>query len=438
VTAIDPVLSAHFADREPSGIRIAGIRFEQRATPAQALNTAIGNVSLPMHPAMQERMRNLGAADSPFHEGTVRYTPTAGLPETRDTLLHVIRSSGFDTEGLQAQITDGGSQAMELLITGCCGPPGSGRRPLMLIDAAYTNYTAFAQRLGRATVSITRELKKDGSFSLPAIDEIEAKIREHQPGALVVIPYDNPTGQLFSHETMVELARLCTAHGLWMISDEAYRELHYGDADTVSNWGISEDEVPGIRERRISIETASKVFSACGLRVGGIVTDNADFLARSVAENTASLCPNHIGQWIFAALGEVSSVALQDWFGQQRDYYRSMMVTFADGMHEALPAAIVSKPEASLYSVIDVRDIAKPGFDALKFVLWCAESGGTEIDGMTWTLLTSPMAGFYDTPAGETNPGLTQMRVAFVESPEKMAMVPRLFADLFSQYEAQR
>jgi aspartate aminotransferase len=438
VLATDPVLSAHFASRQPSGIRIAGIRFEQRETPATALNTAIGNVSLPMHPAMQERMRKLGADGSPFAGGTVRYTGTAGLPETRDAFLNVIRSGGFDTTGLYAQVTDGGSQAMELLITGCCGPAGSIERPLMLIDAAYTNYTAFAQRLGRATTSITRTLQPDGTFTLPELDEIEAAIRAYRPGALVVIPYDNPTGQLYAHETMVELARLCVAHGLWMISDEAYRELHYGDVDTVSIWRITEDEVPGIAGRRISIETSSKVFNACGLRIGALVTDNEDFHQRAVAENTASLCSNHIGQWIFGALATLGADELQDWYGQQRDYYRKMMVAFTTEIAERLPGAIVSRPDASLYSVIDVRDAAKPGFDAMDFVLWSAEHGAVDVDGEPWTLLTAPMAGFYDTPAGEPNPGKTQMRVAFVEPPEKMALVPRLFAELFNQYEAQR
>jgi aspartate aminotransferase len=438
VLATDPVLSAHFASRQPSGIRIAGIRFEQRATPAKALNTAIGNVSLPMHPAMQERLRNLGRPDSPFAGGTVRYTGTAGLPETCDAFLNVIRSSGFETTGLHSQVTDGGSQAMELLITGCCGAAGTTERPLMLIDAAYTNYTAFAQRLGRSTVSITRTLQPDGSFTLPEIDEIEATIRARKPGALVVIPYDNPTGQLYAHETMVELARLCVAHGLWMISDEAYRELHYGDVETVSIWRITEDEAPGITGRRISIETSSKVFNACGLRIGALVTDNEAFHQASVAENTASLCSNHIGQWIFGSLASLSAGELQEWYGRQRDYYRTMMIDFTTGMSELLPGAIVSRPDASLYSVIDVRELAGPGFDALEFVLWSAEHGSVDIDGAPWTLLTAPMAGFYDTPEGSPNPGKTQMRVAFVEPPERMALVPRLFADLFKQYEAQR
>jgi aspartate aminotransferase len=380
----------------------------------------------------------VGADGSPFAEGVVRYTATVGLPETNRAFLNVLSASGCPTRGLHSQITDGGSQAMELAIVGLCGPAGSDDRPLMLIDAAYTNYKAFAQRLGRATVSITRQLSVEGEFSLPSFEEIEAVIREHRPAAIVVIPYDNPTGQLYDHDTMVRLARLCVEHDIWMVSDEAYRELFYTGKHAVSIWRIEEHEVPGITGRRISIETSSKVWNACGLRIGALVTDNEDFHRQAVAENTAGLCSNHIGQWIFAGLAEVTHDELQRWFSHQREYYRGMLEDFTEDTRRRIPGAIVSRPDASIYSVVDLREVARPGFDAMQFVLWCASEGSMQIDGEPWTLLTAPMAGFYDTPRGGTNPGRTQLRIAYVENPERMAWVPRLLAHLFAAYEAQR
>ena len=232
----DPRLSAHFAVRQPSVIRLAQIEFAKRDDGTEDLNVAIGNVSLPMHPAMQERMRHLDSAPSPFTDGVVKYSATPGYEETNAAFLNVIASSGFDTAGLYSQVTDGGSQAMELVIVGCCGPAGTTEAPLLLIDAAYTNYKAFAERLGRATVSITRTMGDDGRFSLPSVAEMEETIIKHRPAAMVVIPYDNPTGQLYDRQSLVDLARLCVKHGLWMISDEAYRELYYTDAGTVSVW----------------------------------------------------------------------------------------------------------------------------------------------------------------------------------------------------------
>jgi len=431
---MQPKLSAHFASRKPSVIRLAQIEFAKRTDTTEAVNVAIGNVSLPMHPAMTERLQQAGRPGYEFADGVVQYTATVGRQETNEAFLNIIGASGFDTDGLLSQVTDGGSQAMELLTIGCCGPAGGSEAPLMLIDAAYTNYKSFAERLGRRTVSIGRELGEDGCFSLPDAAAIEALIERERPGAMVVIPYDNPTGQLYTREQLIQLAELCVKHGLWLVSDEAYRELYYQGDEPVSVWGITENEVPGITGHRISIETSSKVWNACGLRIGAMVTDNAEFHARSVAENTAGLCSNHIGQWIFGSLAHQSHADLQSWFQKQRDYYREMLVAFTETTRRLMPGIIVSSPDASIYSVVDVRNLVDESFDALQFVLWCAQEGRTLVDGRNLTLLTAPMAGFYSLPEGAANPGRTQMRVAYIETPENMGLVPQLLAELLDAY----
>ena len=433
-----PTLSAHFANRRPSDIRMAQIRHAERTDGVAAVNVAIGNVSLPMHPAMIRRLHDLGGAQSPFRDGVVKYSATRGTAECNAAFMNVIAASGFPVDGLHSLVAEGGSQAMEIMIIGLCGPAGSRERPLLLIDAAYTNYKSMADRLGRATVSIQRRLGADGKFALPDAAEIERVIATHKPGAMVVIPYDNPTGHFYDQAALEDLARLCVKHDVWMVSDEAYRELVYTGDRPTSIWGVTDAQVPGIEGRRISIETASKVWNACGLRIGAMVTDNPEYNQRAIAESTASLCSNVIGQHVFAALGDESHADLQAWFAKQREYYRGMLQAFTEGMRAALPGVIVSSPDASIYSVIDVRDIAKPGFDARKFVEFCAGSGSVSVGGETLTLLTAPMAGFYSVPAGDPNPGDTQMRVAYVETPERMKLVPGLFAELFGQYEKKR
>ncbi len=444
-TRVSPPLSAHFAHRAPSPIRIASIRFAQRRDGTDAINVAIGNVSLPMHPAMIARLHELDAPESPFSAGVVRYTSTVGEDETRRAFLNIIASSGLGTDGLHVQVTDGGSQAMELMLCGCCGPTQTTpspdgatapSRPLMLIDAAYTNYTAFAQRLGRTTVSITRTLNDDGRFSLPSPQEIDLAMSRHQPGALVVIPYDNPTGHYYDRDTMRQLARLCVRHNCWMVSDEAYRELYYGEGPPTSIWSLTEQEVPGLTGRRIRIESASKVWNACGLRIGALVTDSEAFHAAAVAENTAGLCSRAIGQYVFGAIARVDHASLASWYGQQRAYYRGMLDSFTSEMQQLLPGVIASRPEAAIYSTIDVRRLVDEKFDAMDFVMYCATTGSVDLEGRRLTLLTSPMSGFYNVPDGAPNPGRTQMRVAYVESPERMRLVPRLFADLFRSYQA--
>lgn len=432
-----PILSDHFQSRKPSDIRKASIEFAKRIDGTEAINVAIGNVSLPMHPVMTERMFNLGTPESPFRNGVVCYTQTIGFPETNQAYFNILASSGFKTEGLYSQITDGGSQAMELVIKGVAGKINEQDVPFLTIDPTYTNYPAMAERVGVHNLSVIRNLQEDGKFTLPNIKEIEGAVKRYQLNALLVIPYDNPTGHYYPYETMVALAKLCVKHNLWMVSDEAYRELYYISGKTSSVWALNEQEVPGIIGRRISIESASKVWNGCGLRIGAIITDNKLFHEKAVAENTANLCAPAIDQWIFGALAHLNHQDLKKWYQQQREYYKAMLFDFTKALKDSLPGVIVSSPDASIYSVIDVRNCVKPGFNALQFVMYCASEGKVAVDGKNLTLLVSPMAGFYNVKPGEKNPGQTQMRIAYVETPENMQKIPRLFVSLLEQYESR-
>ncbi|MBQ7529741.1 aminotransferase class I/II-fold pyridoxal phosphate-dependent enzyme, partial [bacterium] len=341
-----------------------------------------------------------------------------------------------DVDKLNVQITDGGSQAMELVLTACCGPVGSEDCPVLAIDAAYTNYRSFAQRLRRRVVSFSRHLNENGEFGLPEFAKIEELIIKERPSALIVIPYDNPTGQLYSQEMFNKLAALCVKYDMWLISDEAYRELYYVDGvdKAVSVWSISEEDVPGITGKRLSIESTSKVWNACGLRVGALITDNSELHKRLVAENTVSLCTNVIGQWIFAAISELTLPELREWFCEQRDYYKPLMERFCTDMRESLPGVIVSSAQASLYEVVDLRNLVCEDFNADTFVVWCASEGYIEEDGQRVTLLTAPMSEFYSEKDLRKNYGRTQMRIAFVETPEIMSKVPALLAKLVVKY----
>jgi aspartate aminotransferase len=323
---------------------------------------------------------------------------------------------------------------MELMIVGVCGAAGSGKHPLLTIDAAYTNYLAMAERTGRKTVGVVRTLDRDGNFTLPDMDEIEKTIQKEKPGALLIIPYDNPTGHFYNQDMLKSIGELCVKYNLWMVSDEAYRELFYLDNESSSSiWKLTEKDVPGITGRRISIESTSKTWNACGLRVGALVTDNEVFHEKSVAEYTANLCANAIGQYIYGALAHLDSAEINRWFGQQRQYYRTLMTQVSRDLKESVPGLIVSSPDAAIYSVIDVREITGAGFNALDFVLRCAQEGSVNIGGKNYTLLVSPMSGFYQNHSD--NPGITQMRIAYVEPPDRMKLVPELFSKLFASYK---
>jgi aspartate aminotransferase len=429
-----PSLSEHFQARLPSPIRLTQIEFMKRTDDTRAVNVAIGNVSLPMHPAMVKRMFSLGAKGSPFEKGVVKYSSTLGEEETNRAFLHLIECSGFSTQGLYTQVTDGGSHAMELAILGLCGPAGSKKSPLFIFDPAYSNYQAFAERTGRSIVTLTRHLEENGKFTLPKLSTIETIIQEKKPAALLVIPYDNPTGQYFPQSTMNELAKLCVKHNLWLISDEAYREVFYTQDQASSIWGVTEKDAPGITGRRISIESASKIWNACGLRTGALITDNIEFHTRAVAENTANLCANVIGQYIFGALLHETKEELHAWFQKQRNYYRTMSQNLTTGLKKAVPKLIVSSPDAALYTVLDLRNVCGPAFNATDFCMYCAREGKVLINKIPTTLLLAPMADFYSPSEGAIHPGTSQMRIAYVEAPEIMAQIPTLFAQLLRDY----
>jgi aspartate aminotransferase len=325
---------------------------------------------------------------------------------------------------------------MELVTIWTCGQAGKDEIPLLLIDAAYTNYVSLADRVGRKTTSVRRILQDNWQFTLPDISKIEKIIETKKPWAIVVIPYDNPTGQYYNLDAMKVIAELCVKYDMRMISDEAYRELYYTDDKVSSIRWITNKEVPGIEWKRISIETASKVRNACGLRIWALITDNLEFHTQSVAENTAGLCSNSIWQYIFGSLAHESHIDLQAWYKKQRNYYFSMMNDLTQKFKDKLPWIIVSSPDASIYSVIDVKKIAKPWFNAMEFVLYCAQKWSIKINWEQYTLLVSPMTGFYKTGQWEVNPGTTQMRIAYVDTPQKMTLVPELFKKLFQKFES--
>ena len=423
-----PNLSSHFENRLPSAIREAQIIFTQREdkNEIQVVNLAIGNVSLPMHPAMQNRLNEMG--EIRFKDGVVKYTPSVGTDEAREAFLNIIGSEGVDTSHLYCMITDGGSQAMELMMLGVCGP--SSEKPLMLLDPAYTNYIEFGKRLSIPIVTANREISDDGTFEPLALDEIEKIITENAPGGLLVIPTDNPTGQFLNQRQLIDLAKICVNHNIWIVSDEAYRQLYYGEDGSSSIWKITEEDVPGITGSRISIESSSKVWNACGLRIGGLVTDNLDFHTKAVSEYTANLCANAIGQEIFGSLAHESHHDLNAWYQRQRDYYSGLIMPLRENLMKEIPGLIVSNPEAAIYFVIDFRNICADTFDSRDFVKYCASKGKVRIDDQEFTLLLAPMNGFYSDPKR----GKTQMRVAMVAPKELIEKTPLILSGLYTAY----
>ena len=424
-----PKLSKHFEDRLPSVIRSAQILFSNRKDKKdlKVVNLSIGNISLPMFPAMKKKLAQLG--QDIFHDGVVKYTPTAGSKIARESFINILQASGIDTSGLFVNITDGGSSSMELMMLGTSGP--SSLKPIMLLDPAYTNYIEFAKRLSISVITSSREIKDDGSFKTINLEDIKKNIQHNSPSALIVIPYDNPTGQFLSQEILVQIAEICVENNIWMVSDEAYRPLCFLENQEESSiWKITDNDVPGILGSRISIESASKVWNACGLRIGGIITDNERFHKKAISEYTANLCANTIGQEIFGALANVSHQKIIDWYSTQISYYKRILRNLKENLLKELPGLIVTDPESSIYCIIDFKNICDKNFDAEDFVKYSAGQGKFLLNNELYTLLLAPMSGFYTIPGY----GKTQLRIAIVESEDLIMKTPKILAGLYQDY----
>ena len=171
---MSPSISDHYAKREPSSIRKAQILFQSRPdfSIVEVINLAIGNISLPMHPAMLSRLKGISKSDSPFVNGVVQYTASEGTTECKTAILNSINAELPQniSKDINCVITDGGSQAMELMLLGVCGP--SSEKPILFIDPTYTNYIEFCKRLSIPYVISTRKIQSDGNFSKIDTSEI--------------------------------------------------------------------------------------------------------------------------------------------------------------------------------------------------------------------------------------------------------------------------
>ena len=427
-----PKISEHYKNREPSAIRKAQILFNARKDKDQinVINLAIGNISLPMHPVMINALASLSKKDSPFSQGIVKYTPSVGSEDCQNAIIRSIDAEleNINLDGIKCVITDGGSQAMELMLLGVCGP--SSVKPILFIDPTYTNYIEFCKRLSIPYVIHSRKIKSDGTFTDIDISEVSKIIDGCNPSGILIIPGDNPTGKQISQDEIFKIAKICIEKDLWLISDEAYRNLYYTESGPTSVWSLNNRELPGISGRRISIESASKIWNACGLRIGSLVTDNDVFHQKVVSEYTANLCANAIGQYIFSSILKLSKHEIREWFKVQRMYYHNLMLGLRKGLLEKIPNLIVSKPESALYFVIDFRMVFNEEFDIEKFIEFCATVGMHRINNNNYTILLAPMTGFYH----NRSHGTTQARIAIVDSEKNIKIVPEILSNLIKSY----
>lgn len=313
----------------------------------------------------------------------LEYGPTAGNPSYRQKLAGYYQRLGLPVVADDILVTTGGSESISFALLACLNPGDE----FIVPEPFYGPYTAFAVSTGTHVVPVASYLDED--FALPPIEEFERRITPRTKAILICSP-NNPTGYVYSRQELEQLKELCLRHNLYLLADEAYREFCYADEFT------SALSLQGADEHVVLLDTISKRYSACGARIGALVTKNKAL--RDVVFKLAQLrvCPPGLGQ----LLAEAAADLPEDYFDHTKAEYQARRDLMVRRLR-AMPGVRCPLPRGAFYVLCHL-----PVDDAERFAQWLLE----EFHYQGQTLMVSPAAGFYAT----ASLGRQQMRLAYV------------------------
>ncbi len=320
----------------------------------------------------------------------VSYAHSSGIAELREKLVEkYYKKFDIDIDVSDIIITVAGSESINIALYVTCDPGDE----VIVLEPYYTNYNTYAFLSGVNFVGIKTDIKK--GFEVPAIKEFEKAITPKTKAILICNP-GNPTGTLYTKEQMLAIGEICRKHNLFLISDEVYREFCYTDEPHFSAMHI-----PELEENVILLDSASKRYNLCGLRVGCIISKNTDVIKAAIKFAQARLSAPVVGQhaWIAAIdTPEEYFKQVKEEYIKRRDYTIERLNKI-DGVFSPMPGG-------AFYTIAEL-----PVDDAEKFAKWMLEEFRYENS----TTMLTPAASFYKTK-GE---GLRQVRIAYVlETPE--------------------
>ena len=319
------------------------------------------------------------------------YSHSAGLEPLREQIAAYYSRLGHEVSEDEVMVTTGASEALNFVFTAIMNPGDE----VIVPEPFYANYVTFSLGNGGVVVPVTTSLE-DG-FSLPPIEAIEEKITSRTRAILICNP-GNPTGMLYPTEALEELREIALEHDLVLIADEVYREFAYDNKEHYSTLGIE-----GLEENVVVIDSISKRFSACGARIGCLVTRNKELLNLVMKMAQARLSPPTLGQ-----LGATAVYQLPP------SYYEGVVVEYAkrrDLLTSALnkmEGVVCPHVNGAFYAMVRL-----PVDDSESFCQWMLEEFSYE----GATVMMAPGAGFYATPGL----GADEVRIAYVLNEEDLA-----------------
>ena len=360
-----------------------------------ALNIGQPDIETPR--AILDRLRGYDARLIP-------YGPSQGLPEFIDALCFYYKSVGLVVAPAEVFVTTAGSEAILFTLGAICDPGDE----VVVFEPFYTNYNGFAAMVGVLPVPVTT--RAEDGYHLPDRSAIEAKIGPRTRGILICSP-NNPTGTVYTDAEMALLASICRERGLYLIADEVYREFVYDGAKHHSALTLE-----GLDDQVIVVDSVSKRYSLCGVRIGNVVTRNRELMDALLRFGQARLCPPTLGQYACTALTEVPKDYIA---GVIAEYEKRRDVVFE--ALDALPGVLVRKPEGAFYLCARI-----PVDDANRFAEFLVRD--FDLDGETVTI--APADGFYATPGL----GRDEVRIAYVLDETRLRRAMTIFAKALEVY----
>ena len=395
---------------------MASISFKAQKMPASAIRKLVPLADAAKKQGVKVYHLNIGQPDitSPdcaleavrnLKMRNVSYSNSAGLIELREGLVNrYYKGIGIDIDVSEIIVTVAGSEGVNMALEITCNEGDE----VIVLEPFYTNYNTFAYMNGISLKAIPTDIRK--GFQVPDISEFEKAITDRTKAILICNP-GNPTGTLYSKESMLALGDVARRHDLFLISDEVYREFCYTDEPHFSAMNI-----PDLGQNVILVDSVSKRYNLCGARIGCIVSHNKDVMTAAMKYAQARLCPPVLGQ--HAAIGALDTP--KEYFREVREEYIKRRNYMINRLNQ-IPGVFTPMPMGAFYTVAEL-----PVDNTENFAKWMLETFRLDNE----TTMVTPAASFYKTPGK----GLNHARIAYVLEIPEMEKALKCLEEGLKQY----
>ncbi len=395
-----PKVSARGLALPPSPIRkLAPYADAAKARGVRVLHLNIGQPDLETPKVMRDRLKSI--------DPVIAYSPSAGTPQYLAALCRYYATVGLDVAPSQLVATTGGSEAVFFAFL-CLAEAGD---EVIVAEPFYTNYSSFAAMTGVKLVPV--QSRGEEGFHLPGREAFEAALSPRTRFVLVCNP-NNPTGTVYSREEIERVAGFCLDHDLFLVSDEVYREFVYDGLIATSALSLA-----GFEDRVVVVDSLSKRFSACGIRLGCFVSRNAEVIAAVTRAAQGRLSPPGLAQVLALGMAEIEA----DYYaGVRAEYQKRRDVIFEE--LQKIPDVFLRKPEGAFYVVARL-----PVADSDDFARFMLEKFSFE----GATVMVAPAEGFYATPGLGSN----EVRMAYVLNCDDLRKAIRVLGEGLKAYASR-